>query len=167
MNVYLAGMMKLQRMYGKELDNDILEEYINTISKRINEAQFLKVFDSVRDTFVPTSACPFPLIPHFLKPMREEDKQSIEHWMQDLQVGIADGKKTLSSMGIQDKNFIKAVMTLGGPYNLKNWTEKDWQFKKNQIKDAYESNLRKESRKNERKEIENLNIKGLQGIGKF
>jgi hypothetical protein len=163
MKTYVQNILKLQKLFNHKLDSETIECYLEYLIPRIQPDQFSKICDEIIKTFLPTSTVPFPVISHFLNEIKENNETKINDMIEILRCGIAVGEKNMSQMGIADQSFIQAVLSLGGPFNLRKWSNSDWKFKKGAIKDAYEFRLRRADNKKQPM-LENKNPQKIKNL---
>jgi hypothetical protein len=63
---FTVALAYLQKMFGKQLDDDVIVVYWGRLSA-LTDAQFDAAVKNVIDNFTPSAACPFPVPATFLK----------------------------------------------------------------------------------------------------
>jgi hypothetical protein len=139
MNELIIGtLLKMQKYYGKILDPEVIEIYIDALSL-ISEEKFKQSSVNIMKSFSPTSTKPFPLIADFLESCGEDGKTKAVNIVSYL-------KKLMEILGqyrspeIEDSALCSVIDRYGGwPEMVNNNTDEWWSLHERNFILAYES----------------------------
>lgn len=132
--IFLAGFMVLQKMYGA-IDEEVIDFYWSSL-KCYSDVDGKKMFENITKTFIPTMQVKFPLPPHFIEAVEGNAKNRSV-------LALIALKKAISSYGryksvsFGDDALHEAVMQLGGWPFVCNCNEEWWQYNEKRFHQIY------------------------------
>jgi len=107
--------------------------------KHLPDDTFDKAIKNALQEFIPTAACPFPLVAHILKYCGEAGESKAVNAISTLKRALKHGP--YQSICFEDSALHYTVESFGGWPALCNWTAKEWDINEGRIIETYRSAL--------------------------
>lgn len=135
--LFISSMAYLQKIYGKTIDDEVIAIYWQHLEKLTNE-QFKAAMASLCASFVPTSTVPFPLIPHFLKAIGQDDETKAVDMVRIVR-NAAEGLGAYETVNFHDPALHATINRFGGWVEVCSWDEERWEMNTRNFIAAYKS----------------------------
>lgn len=134
---FTGCMAGLQAYFGKILTDEVLEMYWDSI-KNLDEIDFVRAVANLKNNFITTSACPFPLIAHFLESCGRAPDQQAQNVITKLRNAIREHGK-YNTINFGNGALHTVIVRYGGWPAICTWSDKDWQLNERNFIAAYKA----------------------------
>lgn len=132
-----ARIQFLASHFGHRLPDETFGQYIRMLSSITPEKIDMAVSNLIQ-TFIPTSACPFPTISHVLTACGDSPADSAKLAIAKLKICIRRvGQYESISFGDPALHF--TVASFGGWSSIAVWTDKEWDVNEGRLLETYKS----------------------------
>jgi hypothetical protein len=138
-NLFLEGMAFLQKLYGKKLEDEIINVYWNMF-KNYSDEQFKTMQTNIVKSFVPTSQVPFPVPAQFLSAAGVSGGNRSRLAVQAV-IDASNNPGPYRSVSFGDPALHETIVRFGGWPAVASWDSDKWQFVEKSFVATYEANL--------------------------
>jgi hypothetical protein len=132
---FTLHMAYLQKMYGHILDDGIRAMYWNQM-KDWDAEKFQAAVKRIAETFIPSRQLPFPLLPHFLQAVGEDEESKGRVLVQRIREAVQRFGR-IESVSFGDRALHSVIQSVGGWDKVCNWNDETWRFKESSFIKSY------------------------------
>ncbi|MFA5298619.1 MAG: DUF6475 domain-containing protein [Lutibacter sp.] len=134
---YILHFGLLLKYLGLKPDNEKSALYWNFL-KHMDDDTFKLSVQEIIKNFVPTVACPFPLVSHFLKYCGSDAQGEATKAISTLRA-YARRIGRMDSVNFNDSALHETIIRFGGWVAICDFTDKDWNINEGRLMDVYKT----------------------------